>query len=76
MDKVVGDLLLQDELRQARLLTVSGRVSYEIVYKCFAAGIPVLAAVSAPSSLAVDYCKELGIRLYGFCREDRMTQYA
>jgi FdhD protein len=76
VDKVVGDLLLQDELRQARLLTVSGRVSYEIVYKCFAAGIPVLAAVSAPSSLAVDYCKELGIRLYGFCREDRMTQYA
>lgn len=76
VDKVVGHLLLRHTLKTARLLTVSGRVSYEIVYKCFAAGIPVLAAVSAPSSLAVDYCKELGIQLYGFCRDDRMTRYA
>jgi FdhD protein len=76
VDKVVGDLLMKDQLSQARLLTVSGRVSYEIVYKCFAAGIPTLAAVSAPSSLGVDYCKDLGIRLFGFCREDRMTRYA
>jgi FdhD protein len=76
VDKTIGSLLFSDQLTSARLLTVSGRVSYEIVYKCFAAGIPHLAAVSAPSSLAVDYCKELGIRLYGFCRENRMTRYA
>ena len=75
-DKTIGSLLFSDQLTSARLLTVSGRVSYEIVYKCFGAGIPHLAAVSAPSSLAVDYCKELGIRLYGFCRENRMTRYA
>lgn len=76
VDKVVGHLVLNSALKSARLLTVSGRVSYEIVYKCFAAGIPALAAVSAPSSLAVDYCKELGIQLYGFCREARLTRYA
>ena len=76
VDKAIGALLSAHQLAAARLLTVSGRVSYEIVYKCFAAGIPHLAAVSAPSSLAVDYCKELGIRLYGFCRENRMTRYA
>ena len=44
-------------------MTVSGRISYEIVIKCFKARIPFLAAVSAPSSLAVDYAKELGITL-------------
>jgi FdhD protein len=76
VDKVIGYLVANDLQKSARLLTVSGRVSYEIVYKCFAAGIPTLAAVSAPSSLAVDYCKELGIQLYGFCRDDRMTRYA
>lgn len=76
VDKLAGQLRLDGQFRKARLLTVSGRVSFEIVYKCFAMGIPYLAAVSAPSSLAVDYCKELGIRLYGFCREDRLTRYA
>lgn len=76
VDKVVGALLLNNQLREARYLLVSGRVSYEIIAKCFAAGIPNLAAVSSPSSLAVDYAKELGISLFAFCREDRITQYA
>lgn len=76
VDKVVGELLNRGELKSARYLLVSGRVSYEIITKCFTAGIPVLAAVSAPSSLSVDFAKELGIALYAFCREDRWTRYA
>jgi FdhD protein len=76
VDKVIGHLLLNNQLRSAKYIVVSGRVSYEIVAKCFAAGIPNLAAVSSPSSLAVDYAKELGISLYAFCRENRITQYA
>jgi FdhD protein len=76
VDKVVGSLVIHQQLREAKYLMVSGRVSYEIVAKCFAAGIPNLAAVSSPSSLAVDYAKELGISLFAFCRENRITQYA
>jgi FdhD protein len=75
VDKVIGALMQDGRLKDARYLLVSGRVSYEIVVKCFAAGIPNLLAVSAPSSLAVDFCKELGIALYGFCREGRFTIY-
>ena len=76
VDKVIGHLLLSNQLRSAKYIVVSGRVSYEIVAKCFAAGIPNLAAVSSPSSLAVDYAKELGLSLFAFCRENRVTQYA
>jgi FdhD protein len=76
VDKVVGDLLFKNQLKQAKYLLVSGRVSYEIVAKTFASGIPLLAAVSAPSSLAVDFAKELGISLLGFCRGNRMTRYS
>ncbi len=76
VDKVIGKLLFQKKLKEASVITVSGRVSYEIVIKCFKAGIPILAAVSAPSSLAVDYAKELGITLFAFCREKRATCYS
>jgi FdhD protein len=76
VDKVIGWLLLNDRLGEAQILTVSGRVSYEIVVKCFKGKMPVLAAVSAPSSLAVDFAKELGITLFGFCRDQRATCYA
>lgn len=76
VDKVIGKLILENQFKNAALLTVSGRISYEIVIKCFKGRIPVLAAVSAPSSLAVDYAKELGITLFAFCRDDRATCYA
>ena len=76
VDKVVGSLLLENRLEEAKAMTVSGRISYEITIKAFKAGIPFLAAVSAPSSLAVDYAKEFGITLLGFCREGRATCYA
>lgn len=76
VDKVVGKLINIDQLNLAKIITVSGRVSYEIVIKCFKARIPFLAAVSAPSSLAVDYAKELGITLFAFCRDERATCYS
>lgn len=76
VDKVIGELILSEKLNQASCLTVSGRVSYEIVIKSFKAGIPFLAAISAPSSLAVDYAKELGITIFAFCRENRATCYS
>ena len=76
VDKVIGDLFLRNTLHQADILFISGRVSFEIVAKCAAASIPFLLAVSAPSSLAVDFCRRNGITLLGFCREDRATVYA
>lgn len=76
VDKVIGKLILQNTLNKAKIITVSGRISYEIIIKCFKAKIPIIAAVSAPSSLAVDYAKELGITLFAFCRDQRATCYS
>ena len=76
VDKVIGDLLMRHELHSASILFISGRISYEIVAKCAGARIPFLLAVSAPSSLAVDFCRRTGITLIGFCRENRATVYA
>jgi len=76
VDKVVGFLLEEGLLARADVLAVSGRVSFEIVQKCARAGIPVLAAVSAPSSLAVESAERWGITLAGFCRGDRATFYS
>lgn len=76
VDKVIGSLLFQKQLLHAKCMVVSGRISYEIVNKCFAAGIPFLAAVSAPSSLAVDLSEQLGITLMAFCREKKFTAYS
>ena len=76
VDKVVGKLINKKKLDKAMIMIVSGRISYEIIIKCFKASIPFLAAVSAPSSLAVDYAKELGITLFAFCRDGRATCYS
>lgn len=76
VDKVIGQLLQDGNLEKAVCLTVSGRLSYEIVSKCYKARIPILASVSAPSSLAVEYCKHLGITLLAFCRESKFTVYS
>jgi len=76
VDKVIGELIVKGKLSSAACITVSGRISYEIIIKAFKARIPILAAVSAPSALAVDYAKELGITLLAFCRDNRATCYA
>ncbi|BDS12585.1 formate dehydrogenase accessory sulfurtransferase FdhD [Aureispira anguillae] len=76
VDKVIGDLINKKKLDKATGILVSGRISYEIVSKVFCAQIPILAAVSAPSSLAVEYAKQFGLTLLGFCREERATCYA
>lgn len=75
VDKSVGDLLKAHQLKNAKYLLVSGRVSYEIVCKAFIAKIPTIIAVSGCSSLAIDFCKEFGIHLLGFARGQNHTIY-
>lgn len=76
VDKCIGSLLQINTLENASYLLVSGRVSYEIVSKAFLAKIPVIIAVSACSSMAIDFAKEFGICLIGFTRQNKMTVYA
>ncbi|MFB7598587.1 formate dehydrogenase accessory sulfurtransferase FdhD [Streptomyces sp. NPDC056160] len=77
VDKLVGRALQNDALPLSRtILLVSGRASFELAQKAVMAGIPMLAAVSAPSSLAVDLAKETGLTLVGFLRGASMNVYA
>jgi FdhD protein len=76
VDKVVGRALLDGRVPLgASLLAVSGRAGYEVVQKAVAAGIPLLAAVGAPSSLAVATAERFGMTLVGFLRADRFNVY-
>jgi FdhD protein len=77
VDKVVGRLFLDGELPASDLgLFVSGRASFEIVQKAWAAGFTAVVAVSAPSSLAVETARLAGIQLAGFARDDQLNLYA
>ncbi len=77
VDKVVGDLLTSARLPANDLgLIVSGRASFELLQKTLMAGIPLLAAVSAPSSLAVQLANEFNVSLVGFLRGDTFNIYS
>jgi FdhD protein len=77
MDKVVGWAFSQGLLPLAsHILCVSGRLSFELVQKAAVAGCPVLVAVGAPSSLAVELAADRGVTLCGWVRDGRVTVYS
>lgn len=75
-DKAIGALIRRQWPLGEVILTVSGRISFEITQKAAVAGIPVVTGVSAASSLAVELAADLGMTLVGFLREERMVIYA
>ncbi|HEX5012608.1 MAG TPA: formate dehydrogenase accessory sulfurtransferase FdhD [Candidatus Limnocylindrales bacterium] len=77
LDKLVGSQVLAKAMPlHGRILMVSGRVSFEIIQKAAVAGVPIVAAVSAPSDLAIEAADRLGVTLVGFLRGDGFNVYA
>lgn len=76
LDKVIGELILTENLKSAKILTFSGRISYEMVTKAFRAKVPGIAAVSAPTTMAIEMAKEFGITVLAFCRNGKATCYS
>jgi FdhD protein len=77
LDKLLGWTFLEGRLPlHDHLVLVSGRSSYEILQKCLVAGVPLVCAVSAPSSLAVELAERFGVTLIGFLRGDRFNVYS
>ena len=76
LDKVIGHALKHDLPMDEAILLVSGRISFELMQKALAARIPVVAGISAPSSLAVKLAKDSGQTLVGFLRERGFNVYA
>ena len=77
LDKLIGDALLENRLPlHDRVLLLSGRVSFEMMQKALAAGIPIVAAISAPTTLAVQFARESNQTLIGFLRGETMNIYA
>ncbi|MDP3182153.1 MAG: formate dehydrogenase accessory sulfurtransferase FdhD [Desulfobaccales bacterium] len=75
MDKVIGRALMQHLDLSQMIALLSGRISFEMALKAARAGIPILAAVSAPTSMALNLAQELNLTLVGFARHDRLNTY-
>ena len=76
-DKLIGWALMEGKLPLSNhMVQVSGRSSFEILQKCLTAGVPIVCAISAPSSLAVDVARQFGMTLVGFMRGERFNVYA
>src|SRR3954454_23456768 len=76
-DKLVGWAMLENRLPlSGHIVMVSGRSSFEILQKCLTAGVPIVCAISAPSSLAVDVARQFGMTLVGFLRGNRFNIYS
>jgi len=75
MDKVIGRALLEEWPLGGLIALLSGRISFEMALKTARAGIPILAAVSAPTTMALELARELGVTLVGLAREDRLNVY-
>ncbi len=75
VDKLVGAMLINNIPAEGKILLVSGRAGFELVQKCVMVGIPMMAAVGAPSSLAVDLARQNGLALIGFLRGERYNVY-
>jgi FdhD protein len=77
VDKVLGHGLLEGKLPfDSHVLLVSGRASFEILQKALAGRVPIVCAISAPSSLAVEFARESNQTLIGFLRDSRMNIYS
>ena len=75
MDKVIGRTLMQHQDLSRMITLLSGRISFEMALKAARAGIPILAAVSAPTTMALELAQELNLTLVGFARHDRLNTY-
>lgn len=75
LDKLLGRLALQGRSREDGFVVMSSRASYELVRKCARLDIPLLATISAPTSLALDIASRAGLQLWGLCRSPRATRY-
>ncbi|WP_228529539.1 formate dehydrogenase accessory sulfurtransferase FdhD [Diaphorobacter caeni] len=75
LDKLIGKLALARELGTPGFVVMTSRTSYELVRKCARVGIPALATISAPTSLALQLADEAGMQLWGFCRPPSAVRY-
>ena len=76
LDKLLGRRALDKQPLDTGFIVMSSRASYELVRKCARLGVPLLATISAPTTLAVDMARQGGLQLYGFCRGEQVVRYA